>query len=136
MAASGSQAVLEIRLGGESDWVDVSRDGQGFTGFDTTVTRTNEQVPGAGPARFRDTGHTSGTVSFTVSDTSVTRGLLWSVAGSRLEMRFSPEGASSGDPFTVYSSYVDVTKTAEGQGLCSYEVTGPWNIAPVVGRHS
>ena len=135
MAISGSTAVLEFRQSESDSWVDVSRDGLGFTGFDTGNTRTNEQEPGAGPITFEDTGHSSGTLSFNVSDNAVTRPLFWELCGKRSFVRWSPEGTDSGKPFFVYESFVDVTKTAAAQGLLSYEITGPWAVAPTTGSH-
>ena len=135
MAIAGSQAVLEFSLDGTS-WVDVSADGMGFTGFDTTNTRTSEAVPGAGPTRAKDTGHSSAEVSFSVYDNSVTRPLFFELAGKRSFMRFSPEGSRTGSPFTVYQSFLDVTKTAAARGLLSYEMSGPVAAAPTTGSHS
>lgn len=134
MAASGSAAVLELSLDG-TDWVIVSGDGQGFTGFDTTRVRTSEPVPGAGPTLARSTKHTDASISFGVSDTSTTRAILWDVCGSRLWMRFSPEGNAAGDPFTVFQAFVDVSKSAPNAGILGYEVSGPVAVAPTTGSH-
>lgn len=136
MAISGSQAVLEVSLDGSDDsWVDVSADGLGFTGFDTTNERTNEQVPGAGPVRFKDTNHSSESISFSVNDNSVTRPLFWEACGRRSFVRWSPEGTAAGSPYTVYESFLDVTKTAPARGLLNYEVSGPSVVAPRKDTH-
>ncbi len=98
----------------------------GLTSFDVSETKSNDRVPGPGPASYRDTGHNEGTVSFTVDDCGPVRQVLAAAAGKRATLAYSADGTTT-RTFTISPS---VTLTAAASGSLSWSVTSDWLVEP------
>lgn len=131
---TGWQSKVEASLDGNT-WVDITKENR--TDFNETITRTERpRNDGDGLLAHDLTGHASGEVSFTLDSTSVSRPLFALGGGRRLWLRYSPEGDSSGSPWTVYQTLTSVSKTYEEQGAIVYTVTGMIEVAPLEGNYA
>ncbi len=123
--AAGSKVRLTYTRGTHS----VELHEYGLTSFDVSETKSNDRVPGPGPASYRDTGHNEGTVSFTVDDCGPVRAALAAGAGKLAALNYAPPSGLGGDVRT-YSISPSITLTAAASGSLSWSVTSDWLSEP------
>ena len=126
--------VLRLSLNGV-DWTVVSGRENGFTGFNTNILGTSEDIAGGGFILTADTRHKEGTVDFGVNHNALTGSILWDANARRLWCEWSPLGMDSGMKYTRYKIFAEVTTTAAGGSIWTYGVAGTVEEMPVEGTH-
>lgn len=134
MALDGKDAVVEVGPDA-SNLVQISGSDTGFTSIEVSRTKSESRNPGVGVGVYSNTGHTEGSVSFSVYDNPVSRAALGLAHGTQLLVRYSREGKGKDKPYEDHVINASVTRTAEAGQFLTYSVAGDDRVAPTPGTH-
>jgi len=134
MAAAGHIAELEVSTDGGSTYRVMPQ--QGYSGLTVDMAEGTRDVQGGGVGVSELTGHTEGTVSFSVEDNPTSRSVFWTLGpAAELWLRHSPDGIADGRAFDLYKAFCAVTVTAASGESVMYDISGDIIAEPGSGTH-
>lgn len=134
MASAGHIAQLEVSADDGATYVLMPE--QGYSGLTVDMAEGTRDVQGGGIGVSELTGHTEGTVSFSVEDNATSRGVFWTLGpAAELKLRHSPEGAADNKPFDLYTAFCAVTISATSGDSVMYDISGDILAEPATGTH-
>ena len=133
MSISGEAQECDFRIGEAGDWIDISRDGSGFTGLEDGIAGSVVAVGGGGQTGVVNSGKREGDVSTTVRYHRSYGSMLFRAHGRKCQFRHYPKGRATGNPEVIYTGFISRNIPFPGGGLITIALTMTTSAEPVVG---
>lgn len=119
-----SQATIAIKLSSSNNYVDISDQSAGVSGWNDTISQRTRPIPTIqGSLAVQLLIVRDGNVNFTIDDNSITHPLLFLRSGEEFNIRIRPAGDGAGKEQTVHTGLMTISLNNAPGGARTFQCT-------------